>query len=323
MTDSNPTFSVILTTYNGEDFVSECIDSILNQKFTDFELIIADDNSTDSTYEIIDKYGNNHPSIKVLKRESNVGIPTNTNDAVDHASGHYLAFIDQDDLWRRDKLLRHYEKHNGEGVSVVYSDTTLIDSTGNEYKRVRHRDPEASAKEIVGDICRNGNFVRTMSAVTMTMSAWDSVNGFDQYLRVSADVDLWYRLADQESFAHLSMPLAEKRTHDENLSDRYRLIYQDNIYILHKMCLIYPFMDQKMKDSKKFRLYRHRSSHAFHNDNPLESIKYGVKALRINVEIAIIGFILLSVVDIITKRKGIGKKIYDVMNKFISREQKY
>ena len=92
----NPTVSMIVPVYNAEDYIGRCLDSILNQEYTDFELILVDDGSADTSGAICDQYAARDPRIKVFHRE-NSGVSDTRNFALSKASGTYLQFLDSDD----------------------------------------------------------------------------------------------------------------------------------------------------------------------------------------------------------------------------------
>ena len=91
-----------MSAYNHSKFIKESIESILNQTYQDFELLIIDDNSTDNTFEIIKSF-NNH-KIKAVKNQQNVGMVLNTNRLIAMAKGEYIAIINSDDSWHYQKL---------------------------------------------------------------------------------------------------------------------------------------------------------------------------------------------------------------------------
>lgn len=121
--------SIITPTYNSEEFVMHTINSVLNQTYTNWEMLIVDDCSTDKTVEIIRQLGDSR--IKVIVQDSNKGAAMARNRAIEEADGEYFAFLDSDDSWREDKLemqihfmqennynftSTHYEHVNEEGI---------------------------------------------------------------------------------------------------------------------------------------------------------------------------------------------------------------
>ena len=100
----NPKVSVILTSYNKEAYIGKAIESVLAQTFKDFELIIADDGSSDNSLALINKYAEKDERIRVYYFEKNKGIPSAHNMAISMSNGKYIAMIDCDDFWEKNKL---------------------------------------------------------------------------------------------------------------------------------------------------------------------------------------------------------------------------
>lgn len=98
--------SVITPAYNCEKFLKSTIQSVLNQTYQNWEMIIVDDGSTDNTYSLALEYAKQDERIKVLKNKENSGIGFTRNVAIENANGRYLAFLDADDLWSKEKLAK-------------------------------------------------------------------------------------------------------------------------------------------------------------------------------------------------------------------------
>ena len=122
--------SIAMTTYNGEKFLREQIESILKQTVTDWELIVCDDVSTDSTVDILKEYAEKDSRIKVFKNEQNLGFKKNFEKAILLCKGDYIALSDQDDIW----LENHLEvlMNNIKGKSAACGNAVMIDSDGVE-----------------------------------------------------------------------------------------------------------------------------------------------------------------------------------------------
>src|SRR5690625_3515486 len=117
--------------YNSEAFINETIDSIKNQTYKNWELIIVDDCSTDNTIKIIKDYQKEDSRIQLFEQEKNMGTAIARNIAVEKANGQYLAFIDSDDLWKKEKLtaqLSFMEENNYKFTSTSYEE---VDEQGN------------------------------------------------------------------------------------------------------------------------------------------------------------------------------------------------
>lgn len=90
-------FSVVIPLYNKQDFIATCIQSVLNQSFRDFEIIIVNDCSTDNSLGIVEKF--NHPEIKIVNHDFNQGLSASRNTGIKNSSSEYVAFLDADDCW--------------------------------------------------------------------------------------------------------------------------------------------------------------------------------------------------------------------------------
>jgi len=117
--------SIAMSSYNGERFIKEQIDSILDQSYSNLELVITDDGSSDKTIEIIKNYQKNDTRIKLYQNEVNLGFVQNFGKAISLCKGDYIALADQDDIWKKDKLKTFIEKI-GNNV-LIYSDADLVD----------------------------------------------------------------------------------------------------------------------------------------------------------------------------------------------------
>ena len=106
----NEKVSVVMSTYNGALYVAEQIESILNQTYADLEIILADDASTDNTFEILKSYAQRDQRIVVFQRENNAGYNINFSEACSKATGAYIAISDQDDVWELTKIEKQVKK---------------------------------------------------------------------------------------------------------------------------------------------------------------------------------------------------------------------
>ena len=115
---SNPTVSVIITVYNAQEGIKQCLDSLLNQSFTDFEIILLNDGSTDNSLEVIKKYAADNDFIRVIDKE-NEGVAKTRNKGIQLANGKYIVFIDNDDFVDSDYLERFYNEIDQEQLDIV------------------------------------------------------------------------------------------------------------------------------------------------------------------------------------------------------------
>lgn len=124
--------SIITPTYNCARFITETIKSVQAQTFTDWEMIISDDCSTDGTYKVVEPYLQSDNRIKYICNEKNSGAAITRNNALKIAKGRWIAFLDSDDLWMPEKLERQIQFMVSNGYSFSYHDYVEISEDGRE-----------------------------------------------------------------------------------------------------------------------------------------------------------------------------------------------
>ena len=127
--------SIIMPAYNCEDFIGISIDSIINQTYSNWEVIIVDDFSTDNTVQIVQDKMTNEPRIRFYRFSRNSGAATARNTAIDVAKGKYIAFLDSDDVWVPTKLEKQIDFMEKNDHSFTCTSYNKIDEHGNELNR--------------------------------------------------------------------------------------------------------------------------------------------------------------------------------------------
>jgi len=126
--------TVIMASYNGERYIEEQLDSILAQSYQKFNLLIADDGSTDSTMNILLNYQKKYKNIKIIQNINRLGVVSNFENLISLVETKYISLSDQDDIWHKDKLLvsmKNIEKINIKTPALFHSDLTVIDDKKN------------------------------------------------------------------------------------------------------------------------------------------------------------------------------------------------
>ncbi|WPO80108.1 glycosyltransferase family 2 protein [Flavobacterium sp. KACC 22761] len=131
----NELVSIIVPTYNTEKFIRQTIESVQNQTYTNWEMILVDDASTDQTIAIIEEFAQKDSRIKLFKLEKNSGNGFARNVALEKASGKYIAYLDSDDLWRSDKLEKQLQFLKEKNAPFTFSFYDSIDEEGNNLNR--------------------------------------------------------------------------------------------------------------------------------------------------------------------------------------------
>ena len=118
---------ILLATYNGQEFLREQIDSILNQSYQNFNLIISDDSSEDETYKILKEYEKKDSRIRLFRQEKNLGLIQNFEFLLKQVTSDYFMFSDQDDIWKENKIEKSINKLKQEKAALVYTDLEIVD----------------------------------------------------------------------------------------------------------------------------------------------------------------------------------------------------
>lgn len=184
-----PQISVIMGIYNCADTLEEAVDCIINQSFTDWELIMCDDCSSDNTYEIALKTAEKDSRIKVIKNEKNLTLAPTLNKCASVAKGKYLARMDGDDICSLDRFQKEIDVlNNHPEYAVVSCQMNLFDSEG-VYRVIVHPDiPKPN------DMIKRSQFCH--AGCMMRKDVFDSICGYSEsmdYKRVE-DYDLWTRM---------------------------------------------------------------------------------------------------------------------------------
>ncbi|MBX2862982.1 MAG: glycosyltransferase [Leptolyngbyaceae cyanobacterium MAG.088] len=186
--------SVIVPVYNSEKTIVETLQSVINQTYTDFEIIVINDGSQDSTLDVLSTITDSR--LQVFSYD-NAGVSVSRNRGVENASGEFIAFLDADDLWTPTKLesqLALLQSHTQ--AAVAYSWCDYIDDEGNFLRKGGHAND-------AGNVYKRllvGNFLECGSTSLVNRQVFESVGGFNSSLLTNEDWELWVRLARDYEF---------------------------------------------------------------------------------------------------------------------------
>lgn len=128
----NPLVSVIMPAYNVEKYIEAAIRSVLSQTYTNWELLVLDDGSTDRTAEIAENFVKADPRVRLLQNPQNLGPARTRNRGFDTAAGDWAALLDSDDVWHRDKLEKQLVAAKCTGAEIIYCSYSLMDKNGRK-----------------------------------------------------------------------------------------------------------------------------------------------------------------------------------------------
>ena len=213
--------SVILPTYNRCLFLKQAIESVLAQTFTDYELIVVDDGSTDETPELLASYGEKIITI----RQENKGVSAARNAGIQKASARLIAFLDSDDLWMPEKLAVQKAFFDARPNDLICQTEEIWIRNGIRVNpKIKHKKQSGMIFEPSLHLC-----LVSPSAVMIRRELFDAVGMFDENILACEDYDLWLRTACQYPVYLISDPLILKQGgHADQLSkspglDQYRI----------------------------------------------------------------------------------------------------
>lgn len=218
-----PRVSVVIPTFNRWPLLAEAIDSVLAQSYRDFELIVIDDGSTDATARELSKMTSRLRFLSTPRK----GVAAARNLGVSQARGHYVAFLDSDDLWLSRKLEKqiHFMQQHPE-FQICQTDEIWIRNGVRVNPRSIHQKPSGDIFSRSLELC-----LVSPSAVMMSKALFERIGGFDEAFPVCEDYDLWLRISAQHQVPLIPDRLTIKRGgHADQLSrsvwgmDRYRIL---------------------------------------------------------------------------------------------------
>ena len=205
-----PTVSVILPTYNRAKYLDRAIKSVLDQTYTDFELIIIDDGSTDNTDQVVGSFSDDR--IKHIKHSSNKGAAAARNTGLEKAQGEYIAFQDSDDKWLPKKLEKQINifKNHSKQLGMVYSNRksiNMVDGRKIIYSPVSLRPKDGYIYNKFLRNLANKKWGIALVTVMIKSDCFNKIGYFDERLNRLIDTDLFIRLAQYYLFYHIDKSL--------------------------------------------------------------------------------------------------------------------
>jgi glycosyltransferase involved in cell wall biosynthesis len=206
-----PKVSVVIPAYNAMAYLPAAVETVLNQTFSDFEVLIVDDGSVDPIAAWVAALTD--PRIQLI-RQTNQGLSAARNTGIRQAQGDYVAFLDADDLWAPTKLAQQVQCLDADpNVGLVHTAMLLVDVQGRSTGRVMTAELAGSVWSRL--VIWNGI---ACPSVMVRRDCFDRVGQFDQTLRSLEDWDMWLRLAAEYEFAVIPAPLAYYRQVPHSMS---------------------------------------------------------------------------------------------------------
>lgn len=234
--------SVIIPAYNAMQFLPDAVDSVLQQTFRDYEVILINDGSTDGIESWAAQVTD--PRARLIS-QVNQGLASARNTGLSDAQGEYIAFLDADDLWEATKLEKQVQiLDRYPDVGLVYTWVGSVDVQGNIRTKVRSNSIKGDAWETL----IKHNVIECGSVAMVRRFCFEQCGGFDSRLKYAEDWDMWLRIALKYPFKVVEEPLVYYRSHSSNLSKNWSNMEPSYHLILDKVFSLATPEQQQFKN---------------------------------------------------------------------------
>ena len=234
--------SVVMPVYNGEKYLKQSIESVIRQSYKEWELIIVNDCSTDSSRDIMQSYADIDSRIRIVDNSSNLKLPMSLNAGFREARGNYLTWTSDDNLYKANALeeLAGYLENNPE-IGLVYSDMDFVDASLN-FIREQCLEPQM----LLYADCVGASFMYRREVL-------DKVGEYDPNMFLVEDYEYWIRISEQFKIGHLNKNLYTYRVHDSSLTGTRKKDINKQLYKLRIKHLDYLITN--ISDKYKQKLF--------------------------------------------------------------------
>lgn len=221
----SPKVSILIPTFNRANYLRIAVDSAIKQTYSNIEILILDDCSTDDTINIQQTYSNIE-NITFIRNTKNIGFIKNWNKAISLSSGKYIKIIGDDDLLDNSCIAEQVNILNGHSdVGIVCCNYFIIDGEGsiknnNDPYRLFDKDMKENGIDFITNYLSGKRPVGWPASVLFRRRDFDRAGGFDTNAGVAADIDMWCRILRDKNFYYLDKKLAYNRQFPDNLSKR-------------------------------------------------------------------------------------------------------
>ena len=242
-----PLISVCVPTFNASKYLRECLDSVLAQTFTDFELLIVDNHSTDETLSIVKEYAERDHRVRIIRNKYNIGAVRNFNRCLEVARGEWIKFVFSDDLIAPRCLERMLaESKPDSSIICCRRDILFEPGTSLEVQKyyqqlltieeLFHNSTKISANNFCEAVLdnRGQNFIGEPTAVLLHQKVLRKFGKFNPHLLVTCDIEFWTRIAIHAGMIYVPETLATFRVHDSSISANVR---ESRFYRLYRQSL--------------------------------------------------------------------------------------
>jgi glycosyltransferase involved in cell wall biosynthesis len=246
-----PLISVIVPVFNGERYLSETLQSVMNQTHSNFEALIVDDGSTDGTKDVVSNLAQNDARIKYVY-QANQGVSAARNTGIKYAKGEYLAFLDYDDLWEPENLELKILKFQEDNYGMVHSDAKIID----EHSLVSDKILSGKEGMLLESLLEwKETQIPGPSSILVSREALDKTGLFDVSLSTSADQDFFIRVASAFKIGRVAQCTWKYRIHGTNMHKNISVMEKDVVQVFKKAAASRLFKSRKFKNACFANMY--------------------------------------------------------------------
>lgn len=234
--DVFPLVSILIPTHNRINYFTLALESVLNQTYKNIEIIIGDNSDNDDTMKLVNDYINKHNNIKYIKNTTNLGLTGNGRKLFDFASGEYVNYLMDDDLYKKNKIeemMKYFIDDIDKGLSLVTSSRTIIDEAGKEYgtylniENVIGKDTYFKGKDLIEYVLKNK--LNIIGEPTTVLFRKESLKeSFSEYKGITfipiVDVPMWIDLLENGDALFISKPLSCFRVHSNQMQNENEII---------------------------------------------------------------------------------------------------
>lgn len=270
-----PKFSVVIPAYNASAYITDCLNSVLTQCETDFEVIVVNDGSTDNTSQVVSTFTDSR--IHLLHRP-NGGLAAARNTGIRAAKGEFVAFLDADDRWCFEKLAAHRQALEADPTaSVSYDWSAFIDIKGERTGLFMAQ----TQKSLTHEALLLKNYLGNGSTSVVRRSVLEANNGFDESLHRLVDHELWVRLAfNGHHFRLVPHQLTEYRIHPASFTADTERMLKGVEAFLAKVATYAPKSVQQLTPLVIACTHRWMARAAFVEGNYAQARRHSLQALR-------------------------------------------
>ena len=211
-----PMVSVVIPTYKRSEMLPRAIKSVLSQTYKNVQVVVVDDNNPDSEYrirtkEIVHQFDGDL-RVKYVLHEKNMNGSVARNTGIRNADGEIVAFLDDDDVWKPEKIQKQLEAFDSEKIALVYCNYEIYNETAS---KISNPNIPFIKGNVFDELMRN-NFIGSTSFPLLRKSVVDDLGGFDVLLESSQDYDMWIRMARNYYVNYVDEVLVTYYVHGEN-----------------------------------------------------------------------------------------------------------